>query len=521
MTQTQPEPAPSGMVAMWGVPDQRCCHAGAMVSQTAFEMSGLYALCRDLVPLIMVRDSDGTARIDRRILGEFQPPVLLERAKTALQAIPDLSLSGNLDIEAVQKKTDLLKALHAGRKPELAEQVSRAISAICQEAGQDLRRTFDAAADGAPSKVDEVVDDLLKALDQMAVVELGDAQAIARFTRRAEQIAGLTRWRQELPEATYKSLERQLLQTAQTEYALAFDRIVADCFLHSWQSERDAFRARIDHYREDAQAFQAKTRLCIEASDRAYQRAKQRAAALRCGNQVLLGEVSNEQLRAALMAHRQAGSQVELLEGLHHDLEEGLREQALRRGLGPETQQAPFRRLALALPVDEIVEAFRNLLLAGISGTYSLYESCQAFGLQRLVSELVRRSQITSWFDGRDDPRFGINRFEFRLVRLPAAASPKDVEIKKIIESLFREAGFHEIKTSAYARSISVMRIYAGWPIGIEGGNGVLLQAYGRSVRTGHLPHLLGILPDSQAGRHTPGILRLLGAMENDEKKES
>jgi hypothetical protein len=366
--------------------------------------------------------------------------------------------------------------------------------------------------------VDEAVDDLLKALDQMDVVELGDGQAVARFIRRAEQLDGLPRWRSELPAVTYESLERQILQTAQVEYNLAFDWIVSDSFRHAWQNERDAFRARIDQYREDAQAFRAKVRLCTEEFDRAHQRAKQRAATLRCGNQVLLGEASAEELRAALMAHRKSGSQVELFAGLRHDLEEGLRARALCRGLGPETQQAPFRRLVLALSADEIIAVFRELLLAGVSRTYSLYEACQAYGLKRLVSELVQRSRITSWFDGRDDPRFGITRFDFEMVRLPAATNPKDVEIKEIIESLFREAGFHEIQTSGHSRSISVLRIYAGWPIGIEGGNGVLLQAYGRSARTGHLPHLVGILPDSQAGRHAPGILRLLGALEENHK---
>ena len=518
MTQTQPEPAPSGMVYMWGVPDQHCCHGYAMVSQTAFEMSGLDALGRDLVATVLVRDGDDTARIDPRILGEFQPPVLLERAKTGLQALPDLRLPADVTAEAIHKQADLMKALNAGRKPELTEQVSRAVSAVCQDAGHRLRRAFDTAADGAPSKVDEVVDELVKALDQMGVGDVGDDQAVARFTRRSEQLDGLPRWRQELPETTFKSIERQLLQNAQNEYHLAFVWIVSDDFRHAWQDERDAFRARIDHFREDAQAFRAKVRRCTEEFDRACQRAKQRAAALRSGNKVLLGEVSDEQLRSALMEHRKAGSQVELFEGLRYDLETGLRERALRRGLGTETQQSPFRRLVLALPADDIVEALRDLLLSGVSKTYSLYEACQSYGLQRLVFELIQRSRVTSWFGGRDDPRFGITRCEFEMVRLPAAATPKDVEIKEIIESLFREAGFHDVRTSGHSRSICVLKFHTGWPIGIEGGNQVLLEAYGRSALTGHLPHLIGILSDSQAGRHAPGILRLLGAGEANHK---
>ena len=156
--------------------------------------------------------------------------------------------------------------------------------------------------------------------------------------------------------------------------------------------------------------------------------------------------------------------------------------------------------------------------MAGVSKTYSLYEACQAYGLQRLVSELIQRSRITSWFEGRDDPRFGITRCEFEMVRLPAAATPKDVEIKEIIESLFREAGFQDIRTSSHSRNIRVLKVHIGWPIGIEGGNRVLLEAYGRSVLTGHLPHLIGIVPDSQAGRHAPGVLRLLGAGKANRK---
>ena len=518
MTQPQQIPTPTNMLVMWGIPNQSCCHGDVMVTQTDFEFSSLYALGCNLISAVLVCEVGGSVRLDPRILSEFQPPVLLEKAKTGLQALPELRLPADITAEAIRKQADLMKDLQAGRRPDVGEQITRATFTICQEAGQHLRRAFDAAADEAPSKVDEVVDDLVKAIDQMAACDPGDAQAVGRFIQRAEQITGLTRWRQELPESTFKSLERQLLQAVQTEHNLALDWLVADRFRYAWQDARNAFKARLDQFRENSQAFRTKVRRCIEELDRFYQRAKQRTAALRSGNRVLLGGPRDEELRSALMENRKAGSQVELFEGLRHDFEIGLRERALRRGLGTEIQQAPFRRLVLALPADDIVEVFLDLLIAGVSKTYSLYEACQAYGLRRLVSELILRSRTTSWFEGRDDPRFGIIRCNFEMVRLPAAANPKDAEIKAIIETYFREAGFHEIKTSGYARSISVLRINAGWPLGIEGGNVALLQAYGRSVLTGHLPHLIGILPDSQAGRHAPGLLRLLGMLEENHK---
>jgi hypothetical protein len=255
--------------------------------------------------------------------------------------------------------------------------------------------------------------------------------------------------------------------------------------------------------------------MCAEQFDRAFQRAKQRLTTLRAGNQVVLSEPTGEDLLAAIMTHRKVGSQAELFDGLRHDLEERLRETAARHGMAH--AQIPFRRMFLALPVGEVVDTFRSLIVESISGTHSFYETCQSYGLERLVSELVKRSQITSWFEGRDDSRFGITKFQVSIVRMPSAANPKDVQIKELMEGLFRQTGFHQILTNGHERSLSVLRICAGWPVGIEGGNAALLQAYGRSRRTGHLPHLTGILADSQAGEHAPGILKLLGPSDHQE----
>jgi len=109
MTQSQPESMPSSMLAMWGIPDQLCCHGNPMVSQTAFEMSGLDAMGRDLTPTVLVCDGDDTARIDPRVLKDFQPAVLLERTKTGLQALSDLRLPSDLTPEAIHKQADILK----------------------------------------------------------------------------------------------------------------------------------------------------------------------------------------------------------------------------------------------------------------------------------------------------------------------------------------------------------------------------------------------------------------------------
>ena len=101
------------------------------------------------------------------------------------------------------------------------------------------------------------------------------------------------------------------------------------------------------------------------------------------------------------------------------------------------------------------------------------------------------------------------------MVRMPKPANPRETQIKDLLEALLRKEGFHDFLGNGQSRSISALRIYAGWPIGIEGGNPVLLEAYEKSARTGHLPHLVGILPDTKAGEHTASLLKLYSLMES------
>ena len=90
--------------------------------------------------------------------------------------------------------------------------------------------------------------------------------------------------------------------------------------------------------------------------------------------------------------------------------------------------------MVLTLPVTDLVDTFTALILENISDSYSFYESCQAYGLERLASELAKRSRITSWFNGRDDQRFGITQFEVRMVRMPKPANPRETQIKDLLE---------------------------------------------------------------------------------------
>jgi len=494
---------------MLGIRQQRCTHGCVMVANTTMSSASAEALSDDLFPKVVETDADQMVQCDRRILGDLGPVNLLAQARNAARAISDLDLPGDITPDVVIQKSDLLKAINTGQKPQLIEELIRSVSSVCHEAGRRVYEQFDLAASKAPSKVDETINDLVDGLDRMNHARSNDSSAFTRFEKRTDQLKSLSRLKNEMKDTTYRRLRSQLLQKSQSEYLTVLDKLADNHFQQFWKKQCDMIRDRFEKYRQNSRAFASKVRQCSDQCSRNYQSAKERLTILKSGNQVVLNEASKDEFMAALMANRKVGGQAELIESLRGEFEQHLRQLAEKRGMGRQNaQRMSFRALVLGLPVNDIVDTFTALILENISDTCSFYESCQAYGLERLVTELSQRSHITSWFNGRDNPRFGITPFEFYMVRMPKPTNPKEVQIKELLESLFRKAGFHNILNNSQARSISVLRIYAGWPIGIEGGNTVLHKAY-KDTALNHLPHLIGILPDTDAGKHSPALLKL------------
>lgn len=497
-------------VAMWGAPLQPCGHANTMHARTVMSSTPIETMAVRLLPKVTDTDTDKTTLIDLRMLGRLEQLGLWERVRTAVAANPQLDLGSDADSTELIEKSRTLKGLTTGAKPQLAEEIAVAVKSLCSEAGGSVRQQFDLAAARAPSKVDEAIKDLVDATSRMHESKKPDGQALPRFDKRVKQVQMVPQLRGHIKETTLQGLRSHVVQKARSEYMEALEEWVADRFEDCWKAECESVRERCEKFAEDANAYRAKVRTCEKECSTRLDRTRERLTSLKTGNQVILQEATEEEFLAALMASRKVGGQTELIEDLRHDLEQRLRELAEQKGMGQRNaQEMPFRALVLALSTTDIVDAIMALLTESTSGTSSFYHACEGYGLKRLVLELSRRSRITSWFDGRDDPRFGIIRFELKMVRLPKATNRKEAEIREVLESLFQREGFHDVVDAGQDRSISALRIYAGWPIAIEGGNPVLLSAYKRSAQTGHLPHLVGILPDTKAGGHARGLLRL------------
>jgi hypothetical protein len=498
------------LVAMWGVPLQPCGHANIMHARTVMSSAPTETMAGKLLPRVMDADINMTVPIDNRILGRLEQQKLREQVRTAVSTNPQPDLGADADLPDIIEKSDLLNALITGTKPQLAEELAMVVKSACSEAGRNVCQQFDAAVAKAPSKVGVAIKDLIDAVSRMDHSKRSNSQALGQFEKRIKQVKIVPQVKGRVKDTAFEGLKSHLVQKGQSEYAEALKEWTMDRFEDYWKAECGSVRERCERFAQDSNAYRTKIRTCEQECSTRLDRTQERLTTLKAGNQVVLQEASEDEFLATLMASRKVGGQTELIEGLRHDLEQRLRELAEQKGMGQQNaQHMPFRALVLAVPAADIVDAFVGLLTKSTSGSNSFYQACQAYSPKRLVQELSSRSRITSWFDGRDEPRFGITRFDLKMVRLPKATTQKEVEIREILEGLFQGEGFHDILDNAEARSISALRTYAGWPIGIEGGNPVLLEAYKKSAQTGHLPHLVGILPDTKAGEHAPGLMRL------------
>jgi len=496
-------------VAMLGLQQQLCNHGNVGNGRTIMSSTGTEESSRELLPKVVNIDPDQTLQIDRCILGELERQGLWQQIKVKVFAHPQLDLPSGADLTEIIQKSQLVAAMVTGGKPQLAEELAVSIKSTCQQAGSNVRRQFDLAAARAPSRVGNVVGDLADAVTQMDRAKTSDGHALALFQKRASQFKNLPRLKDQIKETAYERLISHLVQEAQSEYSDVLKQWAEDHFWEYRRNELELVRERFEKFMADNRDFRSKVRICIDECKKRLNIAKEHLTTLKAGNEVILEEASKAEFLAALMASHKVGSQSELISELRHDFEQRLREQAEQKGMGSQyAQQMPFRALILAMSEADIVDVFTSLILEGTSDSHSFYESCQAYDLERLVSDLVNRSRITSGFDGLDDPRFGIVCYEVRIVRMAKAINPNEAKIKEVLDALFTREGFY-IEDNFHARSISVTRIYAGWPIGIEGGNTALLKAYKKSAEIGHLPHMVGILPDTRAGEHAPGIMRL------------
>jgi hypothetical protein len=221
---------------------------------------------------------------------------------------------------------------------------------------------------------------------------------------------------------------------------------------------------------------------------------------------------SQAEIISALMASRDSADMTTLTGKLAGEFELRLRDRARR---SQPQAGGGLASLLLCIPYAELATVWTGLLedVRRVSG-FSLYERLRAYGLDAAVDLLWQRAAPTGFFAGRDHEAFGVTVHEVAVVALPPAhGGPEDERIRGELALRFHNRAENrcQVTDGAGGDELTVCRINTGWPIGIEQANHVLLQSYAAAGKRGHLPHLVGILTDSELGRPSPAYLAIAG----------
>jgi len=202
-----------------------------------------------------------------------------------------------------------------------------------------------------------------------------------------------------------------------------------------------------------------------------------------------------------MMERDRCGDLSHLVATMRDRYEQRLREIARVRCPAVAAEDAGLTKLILAIDPDTAASAFVSMVESRLGNGHSLYEQIEKHGVTAAAHYLFERAEHTCHLSERNSEHFNVPTAEISVVRLPPPVGPRDRLIREELRSVFCHLGPCIFSDGApEENAVSVVRLEIGWPIGIEYANHALRTRYQESAAQGHLPHLIGILPDSPLG---------------------
>jgi hypothetical protein len=390
-------------------------------------------------------------------------------------------------------------------------QVAQAIELLVAECTNRVRDALQAAFDSNPVAISEALAHVREAIGRFAPPTTEGSASLKRLDDLVQKLRDLPGFEERLVEQTAKRISDNLTEEARSAAALATHEILqvltADALrrhLHTVTAASRDLEERSVRYQQQVTAFR-------NALTEQVQMRHQEEQASASSVAVLLPGPNQHDIIAALLVAKDCANKTTLVSQMIAELEVCLRERASRSC--PEAAPGTgLPTLMLLLPYTELAAAWIGLLdsVQRVPG-FSLYERLGAFGLDAAADQLWELAAPTCFFSGRDHEVFGVNVQEIAVISLPpASGGPNDERIRGDLAQRFRAKAEDNCchVTDGAGSELTVCRIKAGFPIGIEHANHTLLQSY--VAARGHLPHLVGIIGDSELGRPSPAHIALL-----------
>jgi hypothetical protein len=441
-------------------------------------------------------------------LDSVNPERLTEKLYSQLSAIPALSDPG-LTPEEQDNRLTVFQGLRAGISTDLSREVAARAEAVVSDPLNCLRAALQAAYGTAPGAVREVALSLRTALDRLRPPE-ANWKPVTRWQELKRIADKLRQRRGMLPPPTLRTLQESLTSEVRTLHDQALRTLATEITLAAWHAAKAEFIAFLD-------ALAKRAAEVVHALGAVKKSLEDIRTAVAANERVSRASVvkpvpgpTEDQVIAGMLTQLHAPDETALTRTLLDRFEARLRE------ICPQVcawidRDEPLPELVRGIPPEAQAAAFRTAVEQAQGPGQSFYELLAREGIDECADFLYRRSEPTVHLSGRDMERLGISPTRLCIVTLPRPLGPKDHQIESDLRAAFEKIDLTCAITYAPVtdRTVTVVRLVVGWPIGIEAQNHSLLDHYQRCAQYGHRPHLFGILPESPHGEVIDGYQSL------------
>ncbi len=490
----------------WNTPNERFVRGSLNFAETEIGSGGVDASCLGVLDALDERlHRDPPARSVASALTNLSPRHAASAVRDRVSGIPELAPPGT-DPAALRARRDTLASLAAGHEPSIRRKATAAAEEVAAAGMAILRAFLEQAFGTQPRRIAEVVAQVRTHRASEAECAV-DRDALRRFGRLVQCLGELTDRRDALPDRTWRNAVAKLSARARDAYEEALTAFAAEAALEVLGNHLPKIEKALAEAARHGTAFQER----IEGVRTAL-----RGPAIPDGiapptpptTVLLLDGATEGEVMATLRQRLGAADPDALGEKVRAVLEPQLRARADRAqpALPP---GASLPMVLIGLDAACIAAELRALVEDATREGFGLYDLVDRHGVDAAARFLWTRSGPTCHLGGRAIEAFGVTPTEVAILRLPTPANDRERAIAERLANSFRGHGSCEVRYSDGARSVSALRVLAGFPIGIEEQNRALLERYARAKELGHKPHLAGLVPDSPNGEASPAILRL------------
>ena len=475
-----------------------------------------------------------TTQID--LSGRFDALVIVwnqMKAIIAERAVPDISALDDLDPEALTRITSrrlaaqaelaeptgdwssaresvqTLKQLRAGKPTRALRDARQSATDTVTERLAVVRRVLETAAGTAPFRIKELVEQVRHHLDQLRLPE-PTGESLQHFENVIRGGQAIAEQASKFSKSSLEFITPQLTQRARTFHADAVRELAQELVVTAFRNELRNVSALLDELLKLSGQFVRNQDAIQSAIEAQRTRGLHDNVPIEASIIVHLPGPKEADVLAAMLERQRCGDRRTLAGLLLDKLEPRLREAAVRE-FPSLADTATFGTFLAWLPAETIADAFADVFDQSIGEGHTLYELIHQFGVKRTARELWERAEPLCDLQCRDINQFNVTPCSHAVVKLPPPVGHRDAHIRERLASEFREFGKCSVLESAPTEqdAVSVVRVKLGFPLAIEHGNVCMLPNYAECSVIGHIPHLVGLLPESPLGEVIPAYVTL------------